>query len=95
MSSNLRLLLGGSLVLNAILIVVIIFMSLNRPDETRLDNGAIAQTESTAVVPTQTPLIVTVVTTIVTTPTAEPTIAPIIVVTETAVPQPMANITKI
>ncbi len=85
MSNNIRLLFGGSLVLNAILIVSIIFMMNNQPGDTNTANEPLAQTEPTVVAVTQTPLIVTVVVT-PTEPAEEPTIAPSVAPTETAVP---------
>ena len=81
MSNNTRLFLGGSLVLNAILIVSIIFMMINQPGDTNTANEPLVQIEPTVVEITQTPVIVTVVVT-PTEPAQEPTIA----ATETAVP---------
>jgi len=78
MSSNQRIVFGASLVLNAFLIIALIFIFINRPNETNMENSAIAQIESTtasstANLPTQTPIIITVVATPTDEPVTDPT----------------------
>lgn len=85
MSKTERIVLVGSLILNAILILAVIFVLLNRPTEIATDDGAVAQAAPTKDLPTQTPIIITVVAT-PTAPAEEPTTEAEIEPTETAVP---------